>query len=50
MNIVLECVYIFPTSLTASSGYPKSFIMASKRAWLIDPKAFLKSMYSRYMS
>jgi hypothetical protein len=24
--------------------------MASSRAWSIDPNAFLKSMYSRYMS
>jgi hypothetical protein len=24
--------------------------MASNRAWLIDPNAFLKSMYSKYMS
>jgi hypothetical protein len=24
--------------------------MASNRAWSIDPNAFLKSMYSKYMS
>ena len=35
---------MFPTNLTASSGYPKSFMMANSRAWSIDPNAFLKSM------
>ena len=27
MNIVFDCEYMFPTSFTASLGYPKSFIM-----------------------
>ena len=50
MNIVFDCEYIFPTNFTASSGYPRSFIMASTRALSIDAEAFLKSMYNRYMS
>ena len=50
INMVLECEYILPVRVTASSGYPRSFIMAINLAWSIDPKAFLKSKYSRYMS
>jgi len=49
-KVVVEFVYIFPISSTASLGYPRSSIMASSLAWSIDPKAFLKSMYVRYMS
>jgi len=28
VNIVLDCEYIFPTKVTASTGYPRSLIMA----------------------
>ena len=48
--MVLECEYILLVKVTASSGYPRSFMMANSLAWPIDPKAFLKSIYSRYMS
>ena len=41
---------MFPIRITASSGYPKFLVIASSLAWSRDPKAFLKSMYSRYMS
>ena len=41
---------MFPIILTASRGQPKSFMRASSLAWSIKPKAFLKSMYMRYMS
>ena len=50
MNMVLECEYILPVKITASTGYPRAFIMANNLAWSIDPKAFLKFIYSRYMS
>ena len=32
VNMVLECEYMLPISLIASSGYPKSFMMANSRA------------------
>ena len=41
---------MFPIRVTASSGYPRSFVMANSLAWSREPNAFLKSMYSRYMS
>jgi hypothetical protein len=41
---------MFPIRATASSGYPKSFVMANNLAWSREPKAFLKSIYNRYMS
>ena len=41
VNMVLEF------RVTASSGYPKSLVMASSLAWSREPKAFLKSIYSR---
>ena len=47
VNIVLEFEYMFPIKVTASSGYPRSFIMANNLAWSREPKAFLKSMYNR---
>ena len=43
-KIVLECKYMLPIIWIASSGYPKSFMMANSLAWSIDPNAFLKSM------
>ena len=49
-NVVVEFLYMFPTISTASRGNPKSSIMASSRAWSMEPNAFLKSMYVRYMS
>jgi hypothetical protein len=42
--IVVEFVYILPTSFVASIGYPRSSIMASSLAWSMEPNAFLKSM------
>ena len=48
--MVLECEYILPFKVTASSGYPRSFMMANSLALSIDRKAFLKSIYDRYMS
>ena len=41
---------MFPIKVTASSGYPKYFVIASSLVWSRDPKAFFKSMYSRSMS
>ena len=41
---------MFPIRVTASSGYPRSFVMANSLAWSREPKAFLKSMYNKYMS
>ena len=41
---------MFPIKVTASSGYPRSFVIANSLAWSREPKAFLKSIYSRYMS
>ena len=32
VNMVLELEYILPTRVTASSGYPRSFIMANSLA------------------
>jgi hypothetical protein len=43
-NIVDELEYILPIRLMASCGYPRYAMMASRRAWSIDPNAFLKSM------
>lgn len=50
VNVVVEFELIFPISVTASSGYPRSFIIARSRAWSRKPNAFLKSMYRIYMS
>jgi hypothetical protein len=41
---------MLPIRLMASCGYPRSFIMANSLAWPMDPNAFLKSMYNKYMS
>ena len=41
---------MFPTSIIASVGYPRSFIIFRSLAWSNDPNAFLKSIYSRYIS
>jgi hypothetical protein len=41
---------MFPIRVTASTGYPKSFVIANSFAWSREPKAFLKSIYSRYIS
>ena len=41
MNMVLELAYMLPTKVTASSGYPNSFIMANSLAWSREPNAFL---------
>ena len=41
---------MFPIRVTASSGYPRSFVMANSLAWSREPNAFLKSMYNKYMS
>ena len=41
---------MFPIRVTASSGYPRSFVIANSLAWSREPKAFLKLMYNRYMS
>jgi hypothetical protein len=38
---------MLPIKFMASCGYLRSAMMASSRAWLIDPNAFLKSMYSK---
>lgn len=40
---------MFPTN-NASSGYPRSFMMANSQVWPMEPKAFRKSMYVRYIS
>ena len=32
VNIVVECAYMFPISVTASNGYPRSFIIAKSLA------------------
>ena len=50
ISMVLECEYILLVKVTAFTRYPRSFIMANNLAWSIDPKAFLKSIYNRYMS
>ena len=49
MNMVLEFEYMFLIRDTASSGYPKSLVMASSLAWSREPKAFLKSIYNIYI-
>jgi hypothetical protein len=41
---------MLPIRLMVSCGKPRSAMMASNRAWSMDPNAFFKSMYSRYMS
>ena len=46
VNIVVDCQYIFPTKATASTGYPRSFIIERSLAWSSDPNAFLKFMFS----
>lgn len=43
-------LYMFPTICIASKGYPRSSMMARSLAWPMESKAFLKSMYVRYMS
>jgi hypothetical protein len=40
---------MFPVCVTASSGYPRSFIIANSLAWSREPNAFLKSMYKKFM-
>jgi len=50
LSMVLEWEYILPISATESWGKPRSLIMASRRAWSMDPNAFLKSMYRKYIS
>ena len=32
VNIELECEYMLPTIMTVSSKYPRSFMIANKRA------------------
>jgi hypothetical protein len=49
-NIVDEFEYMLPIRLMVSCGYPRSAMMASRQVWSIDPNAFLKSMYNKYMS
>ena len=44
INAVCELACMLPISLIASSGYPKSTIMASNVAWSMDPKALVKSI------
>ena len=46
VNVVVNWEYILPIRAMTSCGYPKSFIMAMSQTWLIEPKAFLKSMYN----
>lgn len=46
---VVEFLYMLPTISVASKGKPRSFIMTNSLAWSMDPKAFLKSMYVRYI-
>jgi hypothetical protein len=48
--IVVELVYMLPTSSIASREYPRSSMIVRTCGWLMDPNAFLKSMYSMYMS
>ena len=50
VNMVLEFEYMFPIRDTTSFGYPKSLVIANSLAWSREPKAFLKSIYNRYMS
>ena len=40
VNMVLECEYILQVKVTASSGYPRSFMMANNLVWSIDPRHF----------
>lgn len=47
---VVEFLYMFPTISTTSRGYSRSSMMARSCIWSMEPKAFLKSMYVRYMS
>lgn len=42
---VVDSKDILSTSSIASSGYPRSSIMANNLGWLIDLNEFLKSMY-----
>ena len=48
--MVLEFEYILPIKVTASSGYPKSLVIANSLAWSREPKTFLRSIYNRYIS
>lgn len=47
---VVEFFYMFPSISTASKGKPRSSMRASSLAWSMEPKAFRKSIYVRYMS
>jgi hypothetical protein len=38
------------TSSIASKGYSRSSMKVRSHEWLMDPNAFLKSIYSMYMS
>ena len=46
VNMILEFEYMFSFKDTASSGYPKSLVMANNLAWSREPKAFLKFIYN----
>ena len=41
---MVEFLYILPTMLIVSIGYPRSSMRASSIAWSMDPKALRKSM------
>jgi hypothetical protein len=41
---------MLPTISTAFRGYLRTAMMANNLAWSINPTAFLKSMYVRYIS
>ena len=47
--IVVDCEYMFLIKATASTGYPRFFIIERSLAWSREPKAFLKSMYNMYI-
>jgi hypothetical protein len=49
-NVVEELVYMFPIGTIVFNGYSKSSMRARSLAWLMEPKAFLKSMYGMYIS
>lgn len=49
-NVMVACVYIYPTSSILSIGYSRYNIIVSSLVWSIDPKAFLKSRHSLYIS
>jgi hypothetical protein len=50
LMVVWDSEYIFPINLIASVGYPRSSMIARSLAWSMDPKALMKSIYSRYIS